>query len=102
MAPVSNAEGGGRLMLSKGIDAECVKAVCMCVCVESFRTLGTSQCATKSGKERNGRTDCSSFLHSNDLFKNLTLSLPLSLPRLSFGNCVYVATRGEGTSCFYS
>lgn len=33
MAPVSNAEGGGRLMLSKGIDAECVKAVCMCVCV---------------------------------------------------------------------
>lgn len=37
MAPVSNAEGGGRLMLSKGIDAECVKAVCMyvCVCVSS-------------------------------------------------------------------
>lgn len=33
MAPVSNAEGGGRLMLSKGIDAECVKAVYVCVCV---------------------------------------------------------------------
>lgn len=85
MAPVSNAEGGGRLMLSKGIDAECVKAVCIyvCICIESFRTLGTSQCATKSGKERNGRTDCSSFLHANDLFKNLTLSLPFSLPRLA-------------------
>lgn len=54
MAPVSNAEGGGRLMLSKGIDAECVKAVyvCVCVCVGSFRTLGASQCATKSRKER--------------------------------------------------
>ena len=65
-----------------------VLKLCVCMCVESFRTLGASQCATKSGKERNGRTDCSSFLHTNDLFKNLTLSLPFSLPRLSFGNCV--------------
>lgn len=60
-----------------------VLKLCVCMCVESFRTLGASQCATKSGKERNGRTDCSSFLHTNDLFKNLTLSLPLSLPRLA-------------------
>lgn len=60
-----------------------VLKLCVCMCVESFRTLGTSQCATKSGKERNGRTDCSSFLHANDLFKNLTLSLPFSLPRLA-------------------
>lgn len=55
VAPVSNAEGGGRLMLSKGIDAECgVLKLCVCVCVESFRTLGACQCATKV-LGRNGR-----------------------------------------------
>lgn len=91
MAPVSNAEGGGRLMLSKGIDAECVKAVyvCVCVCVESFRTLGASQCATKSGTVEqpvprfSTRTTCLRI--SPSLFLSLFLER-LAWLSLSFGN----------------
>lgn len=56
MAPVSNAEGGGRLMLSKGIDAECVKAVCMCVCrVVSYPRDFPVCHQVWEGKERSNR-----------------------------------------------
>lgn len=87
VAPVSNAEGGGRLMLSKGIDAECgVLKLCVCVCVSSrFVPSGLASVPPRFWEGTVERQ--SLFLHTNDLFKNLNpLSLSPSLS-LSFGNC---------------
>lgn len=81
VAPVSNAEGGGRLMLSKGIDAECgVLKLCVCVCVCRVVSYprGLPVCHQGSGKERSSGRACSSTRTTCLRISTLSLSHPHS------------------------
>lgn len=77
-----------------------VLKLCVCVCVCMCRVVSYPRGFPVCHQVWNGRTACSSFLHTNDLFKNLTLSLSLSLPweaRLALPLFweFYIATRGD-------
>lgn len=79
MAPASNTEGGGRLMLSKGIDAECGKAV-PCRVVSDPR--GFAACFLLSvGERQRHQVSRSPFLCANELLRNCSC-VWTALPRI--------------------